>query len=208
MSNPFVIPGISPELQEVIDTHRALFGGFTMMADEPEKGEKADDEAGEKSDEFKSPESKQAVLSDLAKERQARQALQQQVDDLKPVKEWHDRFQQAFGAQPGDGKDDGDAIAAINRRLDEADTRAEVERLARTHRITDDNDVALLQSIGDKAQREALAKRLAPSEDDAADGKKPKPDPTAGRSGGSGARTSTVEAGRSLYQDMHKTSNN
>lgn len=30
--NPFQVPGMPPELQEIINTHRALFGGFTMTA--------------------------------------------------------------------------------------------------------------------------------------------------------------------------------
>lgn len=179
---------IPADLAEVIAIHRDIFGGFTMQA-EPGIGDPAGqnppaDNAPEV-DDFKSEASKQAVLADLRKERTERQALAAKVSELEPLKEQLGRLQEVFGGKPDDKAGGEDAIAAITRRLDESDRRADVERLARVNRITEDNDVALLMGVTDKAQREALAKRLAPAEDDGKDVRRlPRPDPSQGRSGG------------------------
>lgn len=206
MSHPPVIPA---DLAEVIATHRALFGGFVMQADAEKDADQQDaPEKPEDKDDFKSPESKQAVLADLRKERTERQALAAKVAELEPLKDQLARLQQVFGGKPDDKEGDGeDAIAAITKRLDESDRRADVERLARVNGITDDGDVALLLGVADKTQREALAKRLAPAEGETATRRLPKPDPSQGRGGSGGAATS-VEAGKSLYRDKHKSTTN
>ena len=68
------------ELQQIIDTHRGLFGGFTMMADtEPTADEPpaADESTNE------TPAADQALQASLAAEQQARQALEAQLAQLK-----------------------------------------------------------------------------------------------------------------------------
>jgi len=53
-----------------------------------------------------------------------------------------------------------DLIKKINDRLDQADRKAAVNELARTHGITSNDDIALLDAVVDPQQREALALRL------------------------------------------------
>lgn len=88
---------IPAELAEIIAAHRALFGGYMMMADGEQSDPPADPPADagaavekvvEKPDEFKNEDSKRAVLTDLYTERDARkqaekalQDLQKQIDD-------------------------------------------------------------------------------------------------------------------------------
>ena len=45
--NPFVVPGMAPELADIINVHRGLFGGFTMTATPPEGAPAAPDDAGQ-----------------------------------------------------------------------------------------------------------------------------------------------------------------
>lgn len=53
-----------------------------------------------------------------------------------------------------------DMIKALTDRIDRSERQAEIERLARKHGITEDGDIAILASVTDAAQREALAARL------------------------------------------------
>ena len=200
------IPGIEvPEdLADLYALHNEMFGGVKMMADEAPENQGGDNQPdsaqqgeGGKPDDFKSEHSKQAVLADLSKERTARQALEAEVEKLKPLADQFAKIAAAFGGDDDKGDKDttGDQLAAIQKRLDEADAKAEVERLARKHKIESDDDVALLASITDAKQREALAARLAPSENDQANGRRiPKPDPSRGAGGGDGRPRSVAEA--------------
>ena len=197
---------IPVDLAEIIETHKALFGGFTMTAGTPETGNPPA-EGEQQSDDFKSEHSKQSVLADLAKARLERQALQAQVNELTPFKDQFAKLQEVFAPKQSDDKaETADALTEITRRIEASELSAEVERLARTYKIDDDDTVALLKAVPDKTQREALAKRLAPTEDDKPkdNRRQPRPDPSVGKSGGDGSKTTSVDSGRSLYADMHK----
>lgn len=191
-------------IQRLIDFHKATFGGWVMKEGDGAEGDKggdgdkdgkpADGDAGDKGDGFKSEGSKQAVLADLAKERDARQALQKQVDELAPLKDL------AAAINGGKQKDDDkgatpeDAIKAVNDLRDEL----AVERLARANGITDEKDIAIL--LGTKADaRSDLAARLKPGTTTGT----PKPDPSAGRGSGGDGKATSVATGRALYEERH-----
>lgn len=131
------------ELAEVIDLHRQMFGGWAMQADEVPDAtiEDQQKDAGG----FKSPESRDSVLADLATERAERKRLAAQLQKLT----------EALGADPkAKDFDAADAIAKISARLD-------VAELARKHGVTDDDDIEVLSSITDPAVRAKAAERFA-----------------------------------------------
>ena len=139
-SNPN--PLMPADLAEIIATHKALIGGFTMMADEA-SGATTDDQKDAGG--FKSPESRDSVLADLATERAERKRLAAQLQELT----------EALGADPkAKDFDAADAIAKINARLD-------VAELARKHGVTDDDDIEVLSSIDDPVVRAKAAERFA-----------------------------------------------
>ena len=53
---------------------------------------------------------------------------------------------------------------ALSARIDASERESAVNSLARRFGITSDDDVALLRSVADPAQREALAVRLKPTD--------------------------------------------
>ena len=78
---------LSPvELQEIIDTHRGLFGGFTMMADKapetPDPQASPADEAPETPDPQAAP-ADESLQAALTAERQARVTLEAQLTQFK-----------------------------------------------------------------------------------------------------------------------------
>ena len=191
------------ELAEIIATHRREFGGFVMeeapKQPEPLAGNNAGDSGKQDQgvDGFKSEHSKQSVLADLATARQERNELRAKVEKLEPLAAQLEKLTKALAPESEDGDEQAtsDALAAIQKRLDEADLRASVEALARRHKIDSDEDVALLASIPDAKQREALAVRIAPG-----DQEPPKsrffsgPDPSIGKGGGAGSPRTVAEA--------------
>lgn len=112
---------------------------------------------------FKSPESKDAVLADLATERAERKRLAAQLQSLT----------EALGGDPKvKDFDPAREIAHITRRLD-------VAELARVHGVTQDDDLAVLASIDDPAVRAKAAARFAapaPAATDSGSGPAPKPE--------------------------------
>lgn len=204
MTKPFVVPGAPAELQAKINASHALWGGWRMMAVEAEETPAENDGADEKSDEFKSQESKSAVLADLAKERTARKTLQAEVDALKPLKDQMAALAAVFAPeQPADGDATAATLATIQARLDQADRAALVEKVARKHSLTDDADVAILAAIGDPSAMEAAAKRLQAAAAPADGRRIPKPDRGLGHSGGDEKSSSSVAAGRDLFKATH-----
>lgn len=126
-----------------------------------------------KPDGFKSEESKQAVLADLATERQARKDLEAKFN----------RLAEALG---GDGKGKDADLAGMVTQLTQ---RLEVSELAREHKITDRDDIATLMAVSDTEARAKLAARLAPKAADPAPKAepevfpRPKPDASQGPKG-------------------------
>ena len=86
MPNNSMIPGAPQGLMDRIHARAARIPpGLMMMAEDASEVDGADD-AG-KGDDFKSEHSKQAVLADLAKEREERKTLQKQVEELAPLRQ-------------------------------------------------------------------------------------------------------------------------
>ena len=198
------------DVQAKINASHARWAGWQMMADEQtqdasqqQDGETPDDK---QADGFKSEASKHAVLADLVKERNARQALQAEVDSLKPLKEQMEAIAAAFAPKGKEGEADATAatLATIQERLDKADRAALVERVARQHQLTDDADVAILAAISDPSAMEAAAKRLQEAGAQPGDVRRlPKPDRSLGHSGGDAKSSGSVAAGRDLYKAAH-----
>lgn len=185
MPNPFTIPGAPQELLDIISARRATIPpGMQMMADQPPAGPPdPDPTAGPDADNatddlggFKSKGSKDSVLADLATERQARKDLESKFA----------RVAEAFGVKAEKGKSD-DAVAQLTDMVGTMQRELAVERLARTHKITDEDDIAALAAVSDVQAREKLAARLAPREDTQQDTdprpRLPKPDATQGPKG-------------------------
>lgn len=125
-------------------------------------------------DEFKSEESKQAVLADLKAERERRKALQAQVE----------QFEQA---QAEAEKANMSELERAKAEADEYKTNAEkrarelsVYQLAIDKQLTNEDDIALLKEVESDEAREKLAQRLA---DRNSAPNNPKPDLTQGASG-------------------------
>lgn len=102
-------------------------------------------------DEFKSPESKQAVLADLAREREARKALEARMDAQNKA------LMEAFGtAEPPKNEDD---LAAQVKSIQEqiaADRRAAlIDRLAAANGIDDDHKDLLTETDPERLKTQA-----------------------------------------------------
>lgn len=89
--------------------------------------------------------------------------------------------------------DDDQVLASVRDELAALRHENAVEKVARRHRITDDDDLALLATARDAEAMDKLAARLAPKADEGGDKNKPgkpgtpKPDPSQGKGAGSGA---------------------
>lgn len=101
-------------------------------------------------------------------------------------------------------------IGTLTSRFDELSHELAVERTARAHGITDEEDLALLAQVKDAQQIAAFAARLAPKGDGVDSTKQttgkpgsPKPDPSQGKGGGGGNKGGGVNAGRDLWDDRH-----
>jgi hypothetical protein len=121
-------------------------------------------------------------LNALRQEREARERLEREVG---PLRQQMEALSRVFGGETTTGKPE-DVVANLQQQV--ADMRHDtlVERVARSHGITDDRDVAVLRAIKDEALMAQLAERLkAPAGPPA-----PAPDP------GQGARPTTPQAER------------
>ena len=135
---------------------------------------------------------KAAVLADLAAERDKRQALEQQVNQLTQAQQQQaDALAKAFGLKPEETSDVA-ALAAQVTQLQEQFATASHENAvlsaANAHGITDKADLDLLRSVKDEQTMRALAQRIASQ----AAPSTPKPDLTQGGQSSPGA-TSTPE---------------
>lgn len=125
-------------------------------------------------DEFKSEESKQAVLADLKAERERRKALQAQVEQFE---------KERSEAEKANMSELERAQAEANEYKSAAEKRARelsVYQLAIDKGLTDQEDIALLEEVESDEAREKLAQRLA---DRNSAPNNPKPDLTQGASG-------------------------
>ena len=123
--------------------------------------------------------------SALRKERERADELEKQ---LKALQAQFGDIARAFGV-----KSDKDASAEdLKASVEQVRRELAVERLARTHGITDEDDIAALSEVPNEATRAKLAARLSPEaktgDGDDADSKqqtwpRPKPDATQGPKG-------------------------
>lgn len=119
-------------------------------------------------------------LRALQQEREARERLEREVG---PLRQQMEALSRVFGGESTTGKPE-DVVATLQQQVAEMRHDTIVERVARSHGITDDKDVAVLRAIKDESLMQQLAERLkAPSGPTA-----PAPDP------GQGARPSTPQA--------------
>lgn len=186
---PKLVTQMPAELAEIIATHRALFGGFTMMAEEGAPAVPAGSgqpnpvpaDTAAKADEQLGDGGKKALQS----ERDARKSAEQQVADLraqvealKPLQEQMTRLSDAFGAPKGASTED--VVGQLQSQLAELRHDNLVNAIARDHQIVDAADIELLKTATDEASMTKLATRLNPEP-----GKPgtPKPDLTQGTQG-------------------------
>ena len=198
-------PIIPADLKATIDRHMALFAGWQMLdtedsagADGADTGGSADqgangDVAGKDGDKPLGPNGEKALHA----EREARKKSDAEVATLKAQMA---RLAEAFGVKPDDGKsDDDDKVASLAKSVDAILHNSAVDRVARTHGITDKDDLALLMQQANEQAMEALAKRLQPAknDDDSAKPKRrpPAPDRSQGQGGSDhgGAKSSVAE---------------
>ena len=202
--HPFHMP---VDLADIIDTHRRLFGGLVMMADEP--AEKTEDKPAEKTEGDK-PEEKlqEGGLKALQAERDARKALEAKVKELEGAKGVLDKLAEVFakdGQKPDPNADLAAQVAELLKRDEDAKAEKARDALARqvakANDIIDVTDIELLAKQADEDAMKALAARLKGVP--AARG--PKPDPSQGKGGSGSANGGSVTAGRDLYHERHTT---
>lgn len=135
---------------------------------------------------FKSPESKAAVLADLHAEREARKELQKQVESLTGSVGILDELRKALapqGSTPDPQADLAAQVADMRRQLDAAAAEKQQNQLAASVAaeigVTNAADVALIAAQRDEGAMRSLADRLK----GATPAGTPKPDPSAGHSG-------------------------
>lgn len=103
---------------------------------------------------FKSEESKAAVLADLAKERDARQALEARLDAQNKA------FAEALGVTPTDkAADPIEMVETLRKEIADDRRAAQIDRLVAAHGVNEE-DVQYLQSETDPEKLKALAVRL------------------------------------------------
>lgn len=125
-------------------------------------------------DEFKSEESKQAVLADLKAERDRRKALQAELEQFKSAEA------EAAKAQMTDLERAQSEAQEALKRAEKAETERLRYQIAATHSITDQDDIELFLTGGDEETLTRQAGRLAQRNSAP---NNPKPDLTQGASG-------------------------
>ncbi|MFN2344767.1 MAG: hypothetical protein ABR616_03515 [Dermatophilaceae bacterium] len=95
-------------------------------------------------------------LKALQQEREARERLEREVG---PLRQQMEALRTAFGGEATTGKPE-DVVATLQQQVAEMRHDTLVERVARSHGITDDNDVTVLRAVKDEALMTRLAERL------------------------------------------------
>lgn len=157
-------------------------------------------------DDFKSPESKARVLADLAKERDARQALEQTVTQMQQAQQAQmAAIGAAFGVKPDKADTDGSQLlATLQQQVAQMQREALVLRVAAAHGLTATEDIDFLQSAKDEDAMGKLAGRLAAKAPADAPGT-PKPDLTQGGKPDAGISTN-VSPGMGRLQAAYANS--
>lgn len=189
-------------LADTLARNAARFGGWSMeLDDDGDKGgddKPADDKKPEDKPSGK-PEDKggDKPLGEngekaLKAEREERKKLEAELADLKKG------LAAIAGVKDDDKNNDGDTLAQIQQQIVEMQREKDILALANKHRITDEDDLALLAATSDEEARKKLAERLAPAEEER-DAKSRRPKPDRSQAGGGSDGTS---GGKSVAQVM------
>lgn len=108
-------------------------------------------------DDFKSPESKQAVLADLKKEREARQALASQLDEFKSAQAKQTQaLAEAFGIQGEPKTEDlAETVRGLQAQIAASELEAARLRIAAEHKIPADYHDLLTETDLEKLSAQA-----------------------------------------------------
>lgn len=213
-----ILRGLDPHdpatIEALIHFHRCTFGGWTMDVEnggQAGQGQQPGQESGQpgapkpdsnggKPAEGDQPGQKpgdqlgENGLKALQSERDARKELEAQLTQLKSG------LAAALGVNEKDAKSSTDDIVAnLQKQMADLNHSNLVLSVANEHKITDADDLALLQSITDETALRKLAARIKPS-DDGAKGpeqkrRTPSPDPSQAHGGSSNNKPG--DAGRS-----------
>ena len=124
-----------------------------------------------------------ADIKALQQEREARGELEKQ---LKAMQDQFAGLAEAFGVKAEKGAKPDETIARLASTVGGIQGELAVERLARRHKITDEDDIATLLAVSDEGARAKLAARLAPADpgpDNEPRPRTPKPDASQGSKG-------------------------
>ena len=124
-----------------------------------------------------------AGVKALQQEREARGELEKQ---LKAMQDQFAGLAEAFGVKAEKGAKPDETIARLANTVGGIQGELAVERLARRHKITDEDDIATLLAVSDEVARAKLAARLAPADpgpDNEPRPRIPKPDASQGPKG-------------------------
>ena len=127
----------------------------------------------------------------LEAERTARKELERQIQALQATQtQQMAALASAFGIKAEGAKPD-DVVSTLQEQVASMQHQALVDRIARTHGITDDGDIEILSSTTDEKAMGRLAERLAAKASESAPGT-PRPDLTQGGSGAPPALNSSA----------------
>lgn len=220
--NPLKRTVLSPRdaawLTETFARNAARFGGWSMEADDdkgsdggdkPADDQKLDGAGGGDKPADKGGDDKplgEKGERALRAEREERKKLEGELSDLKKG------LASALGLGEQEKEDGADALAKIQERLDAMQHENAVLAAANEHRITNKDDLALLESTKDVGAMKRLAERLAPAQDEGdATSRRPKPDRSQGGggsgSGKTGGSVADVMAQRRAARETKNTSN-
>lgn len=199
-------------IQELINFHRATFGGFSMNATPPEvpaageASKPAEGEAGavKPTDESGEPKPTDDPLGPgglkaLQAEREARQKIEKELREFKDGQvEQAKKLAEALGIKTEGAKPE-DAVTELQKQIQQMQRDNLVYRIATdpAHVITDKDDLELIKLATDEEQMRKLATRLAKkaeAETEQKPGRRfPKQDTSQGRGSGSEGRATSVE---------------
>ena len=194
MSHPFTLPGIPADLTEVIATHKALFGGWTMTATPPEGDDGAKPDAPPAGTADPKPDAPlgEPGLKALQAERDARAKAEADLATLRK------QVEDASKTDEQKAADDLKAAQAL---------AATTTLTALKYEVAADKGLDLKLAVRlngtTKAELEADADNLKPLL--GAKPGTPKPDQSQGKGAG-GGKAAGVGAGRDLYRDTHPSS--
>lgn len=176
------------QLSEIIATHRALFGGFTMMADEVP--------AGEATTEQQPAEQSADVVDWKAKYEETLKHSRTHEDRAKQLAGAAKELEELKASQMSDAEKAAKRLEDAERAASEATARADRRDVALKHGLSAD-DAAMLDSLTDPDAMERLAARLAKSTTEAR--KRGSIDPAAGKTPAGSGNTAEREFVHKLF---------